>query len=800
MTELPESAHHGACTVDSPPVRGAGLPLGALKAALAANELIVLTAPPGTGKTTGIPPALLDEPWLAGRKILVLEPRRLAARRAAQYIATRLGEAPGQTVGWQVRLERCIGPKTRIEFLTEGLLARRIVEDPELAEVGLIVFDEFHERALALDVAFALAREVREGLRPDLRLLVMSATVQAQVLPEAHFLSIPAVAYPVAVHHLGPLSPVAAIRKALAEERGSILCFLPGEGEICRTLEALAGAPLPPDVRLCPLYAALDRRDQDAAVAPPRPGERKVVLATSIAESSLTIEGVRVVIDTGLARVPKFAPRNGLTRLVTQRIALDRATQRTGRAGRLEPGVCYRLWQAGEELALPKVSQPEILDADLTQVALLCAEWGTRELPWLTPPPPSAWQRAWRTLVELGAIEQEDRARLTNLGRAMAAFPVHPALAAMMLRMRSVDRGGGALLAAICAEGEKVAALRRLCDFRRVVETVLREKPREVWRLAERWAGGNPTPRLAVDDLVPHLIWAFPGHVARRRDNASGRYLLAAGFGATLEPDSPLINEPWLLIVRMSDAEAEAVIRWAVPLAPADLDLCHRTTTTRIAWDKAAGRLIAAEEERLGAIVLRQRPLREIPPELRLEAERCRLRHEGLPWGRAAEELAARVAFLRRAQPEAQWPDFAEETLVERLAPFPGMALIEVLRALLAESGHSMAELDANAPTHYLLPDGTRLRIDYTAEQPFVAVKLQRLFGVSASPRLAGGRVSLLFHLLSPAQRPVQITADLASFWANGYALVRKDLRGRYPKHPWPEDPSKPLPPRAPRA
>ena len=793
MTALPESARRGT-RANSQPLTANSLPLGELKAALAANELTVLTAPPGTGKTTGIPPALLDEPWLAGQKILVLEPRRLAARRAAQFIASQLGEAPGQTVGWQVRLERCIGPKTRIEFLTEGLLARRIVEDPELTGVGAILFDEFHERALALDVAFALAREVRDGLRPDLRLLVMSATLQANILPGARFLSIPAVAYPVDLRHLGPLSPVAAIRKALAEERGSILCFLPGEGEIRRTQEALEASALPPGVRVAPLYAALDRRDQDDAVAPPRPGERKIVLATSIAESSLTIEGIRVVVDTGLARVPKFAPRNGLTRLVTQRIPLDRATQRAGRAGRLEPGVCYRLWSEGENLTLPKVSQPEILDADLTQVALLCAEWGARDLPWLTPPPPSAWKRAWESLAELGATDPDGR--LTPLGHAMAAFPVHPCLAAMMLRLRPIDRAGGALLAALCAEGEKLAPLRQLANFHRVLEWTLREKPREVWRLAERWAGGNPTPRLSVDALAPYLIWAFPGHVARRRDRTSGRYLLAAGFGAVLPPDSPLINDEWLLIVQMSDADAEAVIRWALPLTPADLDLCRRTTATRIAWDKAAGRLIAAEEEAIGAIVLKRCPLRDIPPEAREEAERCRLRHQGLPWSRAAEELAQRIAFLRRTLPEVPWPDLSDAALIDRLAPFPNMPLVELLRTLLTECGHPMREVDALAPTHYALPDGSRLRIDYAADQPFVAVKLQRLFGLTASPRLAGGKVPLLFHLLSPAQRPVQITADLASFWANGYAIVRKDLRGRYPKHPWPEDPSQPLPPR----
>ncbi len=769
-------------------VRGMALDLTELKAALAENALTVLTAPPGTGKTTQIPPALLDAPWLQGRKILVLEPRRLAARRAATYIAERLGEAPGRTVGWQVRLERCVSAGTRIEFLTEGLLARRILADPELADVGAILFDEFHERALALDVSFALAREVRESLRPDLRLLVMSATLQPGLLAEARFISVPAVAYPVDIRYLGAVSPTSAILKALREEAGSVLCFLPGEGEIKRVCRELTEAGLPSGVRVAPLYAALSRQEQDTAVMPSPSGERKVVLATSIAESSITIEDVRVVIDTGLARVPKYVPRNGLTRLVTQRIPQDRMAQRTGRAGRVAPGVCYRLWAERETALLPKVSQPEILDADLTQTALLCAEWGARELAWLTPPPPSAWRRAWAELQALGAVE--DAGRLTALGREMARFPVHPALAAMMLRMQKVDRAGGALLAAICAEGERLTALREMQDFRRVIDRVLQERPREVWRLAERWAGGEPRPRLTADALAPYILWAFPGHLARRRDRSSGRYLLAAGFGAVLPEGSPLVNAEWLAVARMGDAEAEAVIRWAVPLAPEAVELCRKRVETRIEWDKSAGKLVAAEEERIGALVLKQRPLASIPPEMRQEAERCRLRHEGLPWTRADRALAARLAFLNRALPEEQWQAVSEEDLIEKLSAFPGMSVGEAIRVAVREAGHTMREVDEAAPPVFEVPSGSRITIHYAEGQPHIAVKIQEVFGLGQTPRLAKGRVPLLFHLLSPANRPVQITADLASFWAGGYQEVRKDLRGRYPKHYWPEDPT----------
>lgn len=770
-----------------------GLDLTELKAALAANEPVALSAAPGTGKTTRVPPTLLDEPWLDGKKIVVLEPRRLAARRAATFIAESLGERPGETVGWQVRLERCMGPRTRIEFLTEGLLARRILADPELSDTGLIIFDEFHERALALDVSFALAREVREALRPDLRLLVMSATLGETPLPEARRIDLPSVAYPVETRHLPGFDPVSATLKALREESGSVLVFLPGEGEIRDAAEALRAADLPPDVRVTPLYAALDRREQDFAVAPPTPGTRKIVLATSIAESSLTIEGVRVVVDSGLARVPRFLPRNGLTRLVTVRIPMDRADQRRGRAGRLGPGICYRLWDAREERTLPKASQPEILDADLTQTALLCAEWGSADLPWTTPPPPSAWTHAWDNLRALGAVDAERH--ITDLGRAMARFPVHPALAGMMLKMRQVDRAGGALLAAICAEGDKLPRLRALQDFRRVIETVLRERPRDLWRLAERWAGGDPTPHLSPDDLAPYLLWAFPGHLARRR-GGTGRYLLAAGFGAALPPDSPLLNAEWLLAARMSDADAEARLLWAAPLAERDLALLPTAVHTRVEWDKAAGKIIAAEETRIGAIVLKSRPLRDIPPEARAEAEHCRLHHQGLPWDKATTALAQRLAFLHKALPEDNWPAPDEETLIDRLAQCPGLALLDALLGLLTESGHTQRELDAEAPARFTVPSGSEMQVRYDGEQPYVAVRIQEVFGLKATPRLAKGRVPLLLHLLSPAQRPVQVTADLASFWANGYAIVRKDLRGRYPKHYWPEDPTQAIPSR----
>jgi ATP-dependent helicase HrpB len=518
------------------------------------------------------------------------------------------------------------------------------------------------------------------------------------------------------------------------------------------------------------------------------------VLATSIAESSLTIEGVRVVIDTGLARIPQYSSRNGLTKLVTRQIPLDRITQRTGRAGRTCPGVCYRLWTQAEELTFTKISKPEILSADLSQTALLCAEWGTRELAWLTPPPPSAWTTAWQCLKTLGAVNAD--LQITPLGHQMTRFPVHPSLAAMMLKMQEIDKAGGALLAAICAEGERITSLRTQQDFRRVLATVLDERPREIWQLATRWAGGSPTPRLSIDALVPYLLWAFPGHLAKRRNTASGRYLLAAGFGAVPPADSLMINAEWLFAVRMSDGDAEATIRWCFPLTESDLSLLQAETRTRIEWDKNAKRLIAAEAVCYGEIVTKSRPLKSIPPELQIEAERCQLRHEGLPWTPAAERLAERIAFLRKTLPDAHFPALEKEALIEALAQCPGLSLQSAILNLLSASGHSQQTLDREAPTHFRVPSGSNMTIHYDLDQPYVAVKIQEVFGLKATPRIAQGTVPILLHLLSPAQRPVQVTSDLASFWQNGYAIVRKDLRGRYPKHYWPEDPTQAEPSR----
>lgn len=768
------------------------LDLTPLLEALRKNQKVVLSAPPGTGKTTTIPPVLLAEEWLGDKKIIVLEPRRLAARRAAIYIAGQRGERVGKTIGWRVRNDVCVSSETRIEFMTEALLTRKILEDPELSDVGCVIFDEFHERALSLDTSFALLNEVRDSLRSDLRMVIMSATVQENLIPDAIFLHLPAKAYPVEIRWCGTLSPETVIRKALNENEGSLLVFLPGEKEI-RTLEKrLYEKGLPHDTFVAPLYAALNHAEQDKAVAPPPFSKRKIVLATSIAESSLTIEGVTVVIDTGLARVPQFSPRNGLTRLVTTRIPLDRITQRTGRAGRTAPGVCYRLWTQQEEYTFTKTSQPEILNADLTQTALFCGEWGAETLNWLTPPPPSSWQYARQTLCDLGALDEKHH--ITAFGHRLVHFPTHPALAAMMTRLESIDRCGGALLAAICSEGERFTFLRDLHDFRTVVETVLRERPREIWELATRWAGRSPLPRLPMDELLPYLLWAFPGHLARQRTPSSLRYLLASGFGATLPDTTTLRNAPWLFAVNMTDGDGDAVIRWAFPLEERHLTLLSPKTRTRVEWDNVKKKIIAAEECCYGEIILKSTPLNEIPPDLRVEAERCRLKAEGLPWTQVATHLMERLTFLNKHLPDENYPLPTEAQLIDALALHPKRPLLDILVSLLAESGHTLYEMDIAAPTHFCVPSGSRIPIHYEATLPYIQVKIQEVFGLKETPRLAKGLIPLSFHLLSPAQRPVQITSDLASFWTTSYAIIRKELRGRYPKHHWPEDPTVAIP------
>jgi ATP-dependent helicase HrpB len=803
--------------------------------ALAANRPVVLQAPPGSGKTTLVAPALLDELWLQGRRILLLEPRRLAARAAARYMARLLREEVGQRVGYHIRLERRVGPQTRIEVLTEGLLTQRLLHDPELPEVGLIIFDEFHERSLAADMGLALALDVRHHLRPELRLLVMSATLDAEPvaahLGDGVVVTATARTWPVETRLLTrtstaplPWQVADAVARIAAEEPGSILVFLPGEGEIHRTAERLRAARLPADLSIHPLFASLPRAAQDAAVEPARPGQRKIVLATSIAESSLTIQGVRVVVDGGWMRVSRFSPRNGMSRLETVRITRDRADQRRGRAGRTEPGVCYRLWDEATDRTLAPAALPEIMDTDLAPVALQAALWGApgrTALPWFQPPPDAAWRHALELLQELEAVGEDGR--ITARGRQLAALPVHPRLAHMVLL--ASEHGGArraCLLAAAITERAGESSLRGETDARRLLDRLGATEPAEeaghpadedartadwqarVHRLAAQWARPFPPDR-AVLDTGRMLAWAFPDRVARRRD-ATGRFLLANGHGATLETSDGLAAAEWLVAAELQDDGVDARIRLAAPVRQEEMeeDFAARIRPEdEIVWDRRSEVVRAVRRQKLGALVLHEGSLHEPDPAAVLAALLSGIRQKGvalLPWSAAARQVQARILFLRRSCGGDAWPDVSDDALAgsleEWLGPLLGgimrwehLVRVDLAAALLALVGGRRRELEALAPTHLTVPSGSRLPVQYDGAVPVLAVRVQELFGLADSPRVAGDRVPVCLHLLSPAQRPVQVTSDLRSFWQNGYPLIRKELRGRYPRHPWPEDP-----------
>lgn len=772
-------------------------------ASLARNRTVVLRAPPGSGKTTCVPPALLNAPFLQGKKILMLEPRRLAARSCAAYIASRLGEPLGKTVGFQVRLERKISARTRLEIVTEGLLAQRLVSDPELSDVGLIIFDEFHERSLQCDLGFAMALDVRRALRDDLRLLVMSATLDVESiaahLGDADIHTAEARMYPVETKYLqiessAPISAqmAGAVKRALAEPGGDILCFLPGEGEIRRCEEELRtdGVDRLGGV-VMPLYGALPKEEQDAVLRPlpAGNGKRKVVLATSIAETSLTIEGVTTVIDSGLMRVSRFSASSGMNRLETLRVTRDRAEQRRGRAGRVCAGLCLRLWTEAQDRLLLPAMKAEIMDADLAPTVLTAATWGTTAidgLPWLTPPPAANWENAKSLLRMLGALDAENR--ITDRGRRMARLAAHPRLANMML----YDRGA-AYWAAIIEEGTKV----RETDIARI-----RPTPRML-ELARRW--GYERGTRPPDPEV--LAFAFPDRIARNRGN--GTFQMSCGRGAFLERTEVLATSPYLVLCDLDDRGGDAKIRLAAVITE---DAIEEMFADQIAdgtvteWDRRTESVRAVRQRRLGRMVLAEGGQSK-PDEADVQtALFAGIRQKGvanLPcWTPGIRQLQARINFLHRVL--GDWPDVSDKALEDRLEDWfagftTGMSrwthlerldLAAVLDFALSESSHDRRELDRLAPVKMEVPSGSMMTIHYEEAEPFVAVRLQECFGLQATPKVAGGRVPIVMHLLSPAQRPVQVTKDLAGFWQTSYALVRKDMRGRYPKHYWPEDPA----------
>lgn len=794
-----------------------------LKAALVAGNVAVLAAPPGAGKTTVVPLALLDAAWLGGGRILVLEPRRLAARAAADRMAATLGQQTGDTVGYRTRLQSRIGPKTRIEVITEGVFTRMILDDPGLEGVGAVLFDEFHERSLDADLGLALARESQGLLRDDLRLLVMSATLDiagvSGLLADDAGKGAPVIEaegrmFPVETRYAGrnPVERIEdavtrAVIQALGEEGGSVLVFLPGQGEIHRTAQRLAERLRDPAVDLVPLYGALDRETQDRAIEPAAAGRRKVVLATSVAETSLTIEGVRVVIDAGLSRVPRFEPSSGLTRLATVRVSRSSAEQRRGRAGRTEPGVCYRLWDEAATRGLVPHQRPEILEADLTGFALDLARWGardTRALALLDQPPAGAFAEARKVLARLGALDEAGG--LTAHGRRMTRIPLPPRLAHMVaVASDAGDAILGARIAAVLSEpglgGNEIDLRERL----RGLERDRSPRARDAIKLTERWAraagGGQKSGPGGDADVGVLLAEAFPERVARARGKP-GEVLLASGRGAFLDPTDILAREPWLAVAELGGGDARDRIRLAVPVDPAALE-GRIEVEDRLAREPS-GRMTLRRIRRIGAIVVDEKivgaPDRAtITMALRTEVERDGLAE--LRWGERASALRARLAFASGL--EDGWPDMSDAGLsatretwlwpllesVQGLDRIDDGALEAGLRALIPWD--RQRALDTLAPARLATPLGSAA-IDYAAEGgPRVDIRVQELFGTTTHPTVGGGRVPLTLALLSPARRPVQVTKDLPGFWAGSWAGVRSEMRGRYPRHPWPEDPTR---------
>jgi ATP-dependent helicase HrpB len=805
--------------------------LDELARTLDGHNAAVLVAPPGAGKTTRVPLALLDEPWLKNRKIIVLEPRRIAARASAERMAKTLGERAGETVGYRVRFGSKVSRATRIEVVTEGIFSRQILDDPELNGVAAVLFDEFHERSLDADLGLALARDAQTGLREDLRILVMSATLDgarvARLLGDAPVISSEGRAFPVETRYLGrkadaPLERqmADAIALALRADPGSVLAFLPGAAEIRRTQNYLAERVHDASIEIVPLFGALDASVQDRAIAPAPKGHRKVVLATSIAETSLTIEGVRIVVDSGVARVPRYEPDIGLTRLETVRASRAAVDQRRGRAGRTSPGVCYRLWDEPQTASLAAYTQPEILSADLSSLVLDLAQWGVSDpatLSFLDPPPAPALKEAKSLLRELGALDGDGR--ITAEGRSLRALALPPRLARMIVDSHRLGAGEAAAeIAAVLTErglgGDSVDLDARLDSFRRD------RSPRaaSARSLAQRWASQvaateGPASRDTSPSTGIMLAFAFPDRVARNRGN--GGFVLANGRGAAVDQASALARAPYIAVAELTGTAANGRILLAAPIAQAEIEQHFADqieTADEISFDRGALAVRARRKKSLHAITLSEAPMA-----LKPSAETARVLADGLisagldklPWSKPLKQWRDRVMFLRKAEGEASWPDLSDDALAAQreawlvpalydktsLKEFSADELSDALMTLLP--WELRARLEREAPTHFEAPTGTMLAIDYEAEQgPTIAVRLQELFGLNTHPSIAKGAVPLVLELLSPAHRPVQVTRDLPGFWRGSYAAVRSDLRGRYPRHPWPEDPASAAPTR----
>ena len=816
--------------------------LPALREALAARHEAVLEAPPGAGKTTRVPLALLDEPWLAGQTILMLEPRRLAARAAAERLASELGEKVGETVGYRIRLDSRVGPNTRIEVVTEGILTRRLQDDPALEGVGLLIFDEFHERSLDADLALALSLNGRELFREDqpLKILLMSATLEGErlagLLDDAPILRSEGRMYPVAMRWGRPFQAgefieprlVQTILEALNDEAGSVLVFLPGQAEIRRVHQQLADAlGDSSQVLLCPLHGELDLGAQRAAIEPAPAGKRKVVLATNIAETSLTIDGVRVVIDAGLARVPRFDPGSGMTRLDTQRISRASATQRAGRAGRLEPGVCYRLWSQDQHEQLAAYASAEILSADLASLALQLGRWGVTpgQLVWLDIPPAAAYAQAQDLLQRLGALDGET---LTRHGQAMAELPAHPRIGHLLLRGQDLGLADMACdVAALLGERDILRGAGADLHSRLVLlsgaERAARgaqggvQRARQLARQYRGYLRGKATQAVSDPEhprwLGALLALAYPDRVAQQRRAGGAEYRLANGRAALFAEADSLMKQAWLVIADLGSRQGqrEERIYLATDFDPALFDsvLCEQVRVVdQLDWDEREGVLRAERQRKVGELILSREPLTGLDESARSQALVNLVRRKGLellPWTPELRQWQARVALLRQldlaGKGESEWPDVSDAALlkslehwlmpylgkVSRLSHFSNLDLSSIVHNLLPWP--LPQRLDEQAPHHLSVPSGSSIRLDYSEQPPILAVRLQELFGLSDTPRIAGGRQVVKLHLLSPARRPVQVTQDLANFWRSTYAEVKKDLKGRYPKHYWPDDP-----------
>jgi ATP-dependent helicase HrpB len=819
--------------VDFPPLPiDAALP--SLKRALRDHNAAVLVAPPGAGKTTRVPLVLAKESWAQEQRILVPEPRRLAARAAAERMARTLGQEVGDTVGIRIRYDHKVSRRTRVEIVTEGVFSRLIIDDPMLGGVAAILFDEFHERSLDADLGLALARDVQQGLRPDLRLLVMSATLDgarvAALLGGAPVIESAGRAFPVETRYAGrdtrPIEPQVAetIMRATRAEQGSLLVFLPGAAEIRRTQRLLEGR-LDPSTDLVTLYGALSGEEQDRAIAPAPPGRRKIVLATSIAETSITIEGVRVVVDSGLARVPRYEPDVELTRLETVRVSRAAADQRRGRAGRTEPGICYRLWEEAQTVALEPFAKPEILAADLSSFALDLAAWGSapEHLAFLDPPPHAAFAEAKALLAEFGALD--GNGRITDEGRHLRQLPLPPRLARMVVDAAGTGKARtAARIALLISErglgGDDVDLRERLNAFlndRSQHARLVRQMATDLARLAERPpAQTGPAPLEAESgsretseehSVGALLALAYPKRIGKNRGSGSGSFLLANGRGAQIDPASPLAREPFLAVADLAGSAAAGRILLAASITLGQIEARFSDrieAREEITFDAASLSLRGRRTQRLGALVLSEQPFAVSPGEetaQRLATGIADVGLERLPWTKALQQWRDRVMFLRASEGD-EWPDLTDAALGKSARDWLAPALTtktaigeltpEELEVAVSQllTWPLRRRLEAEAPTHFEAPTGSRVPIAYQAEGgPKIAIRVQELFGLDRHPAIAGGKVPLLIDLLSPAHRPVQTTRDLPGFWRGSYAAVRAEMRGRYPKHPWPDDP-----------